>query len=339
MTDASTLTRIRVTRFGGPDVLAHEHAALPAVPPRGRVRVRITHASLGATDALARRGGYLLQPRAGFTPGYDLVGVVERTTPAAAARGLTEGVPVAAALPRMGAHASRIDVPARYLVPIPATLDPAAAAPHPLDLVTAALAWSLARPRAAGPVLVQGASGPVGAALVQTAISGGHPVYGTASPANRQVVEALGATWLDYRDPAWIDRLLDMAPAGVSAAIDHTGSRAVRRAVAADGSVVRLSFVGRPGRERADTFSGSLRTLAGSFARPRERLVSVPLFVAARPAAYRRMLAEQLDRIAHGAIVGPRVEVLPMTEAAVGHGLLESGLAGRKIVLSPEAGH
>src|SRR6185312_11967497 len=63
----------RVSRFGDPTamVLARE----PLRPPRGNdVIVRVTHASLGATDLLARRGGYVLQPAPGFVTGYDFVG-------------------------------------------------------------------------------------------------------------------------------------------------------------------------------------------------------------------------------------------------------------------------
>lgn len=334
MTDTSTRTRLRVSRFGGPDVLTSSTVE-PGPARRGRVRVRITHASLGSTDALARRGGYLLQPRAGFTPGYDLVGVVERSTADASARGLTEGSRVAASLPRMGAHATSIDVPARLLVPVPDALDSEVAASLPLDLVTAGLAWSLAGVPAGGSVLVQGASGPVGGYLVQTArTAGGHPVLGTSSASTRAVTESLGATWLDYRDPTWVDRVLEAVPHGVAAAFDHTGSASLRRAVTADGTLVRLSFVGRPGHERRDTFTGSVRTLARSFGRRRERVVSVPLFVALRPAAYRAMLADQLERVANGALTAPEVEVVPMADAAQAHARLEAGLAGRKLVLA-----
>ena len=84
------MRRMIVAGFGGPEVV--ELRTTEARPPtRGRVRVRVTHASLGSTDALARRGGYLLQPRPGFTPGYDLVGVVETSTRESEERGLAIG--------------------------------------------------------------------------------------------------------------------------------------------------------------------------------------------------------------------------------------------------------
>lgn len=325
--------RIRVARFGGPEVL--ELVTDDAGEPRrGRVRVRITHASLGSTDALARQGGYLLQPRAGFTPGYDFLGVIERTTADAAARGLVEGARVAACLPRMGAHANLIDVPARLLVPVPDALDSAVAATLPLDVVTAALAWSLMHPKAGRAVLVQGASGSVGRRVAAQAIAAGHPVFGTASASNRDAIEALGATWIDYREAGWIERLR-AATGGVSAAVDHTGDPAVRRAVSPDGKVVRLSFVGRRGHERGDTVRGGLGAVGRSFAHPAERVVSVPLFVATRPGRYRALLAGQLERAARGEIVVPEVEVLPLGDARAGHARLDAGLTGHKLVLAP----
>lgn len=309
--------RIRVARFGPPEVLTT--APLPDRPPPGLVRVRVEHASLGATDLLARRGSYLLQPRTGFTPGYDLVGVVEHSTPRAAAAGLTVGARVVACLPRMGAHATHVDLPPRLLVRLPAGVDPARAAASTLDLLTAQVALRLAGlapagradmddpapeghgapadaagrrtggPRSGGRgpdrhLLVQGASGAVGAVLTRLAVDAGLRVTGTSSPAGRSAVEAAGAAWVDYRDPAGL-----RAIAPVDAVVDHTGARTLRALVRPGGRAVRLSFVGRPGHERADTFRGSVAAVSRTLGRPAERVVSVPAFVAARPAAYRTM--------------------------------------------------
>ena len=82
--------RVRVTRFGGPEVLQFEEFT-PGHPSRRKVRVRVTHASVGSTDAMARAGDYLLQPRPGFVPGYDFVGVLETADAAAERRGLAAG--------------------------------------------------------------------------------------------------------------------------------------------------------------------------------------------------------------------------------------------------------
>ena len=77
--------RARVTRFGVPDVLRLEEFT-PGRPRRRKVRVRVTHASVGSTGAMARSGNYLLQPRPGFVPGYDFVGVIETVNGASGGR-------------------------------------------------------------------------------------------------------------------------------------------------------------------------------------------------------------------------------------------------------------
>ena len=327
------MQRMIVAGFGGPEVV-ELRTDEDRPPARGRVRVRVTHASLGSTDALARRGGYLLQPRPGFTPGYDLVGVLETSTRESEERGLAIGTRVAACLPRMGAHATSIDLPPGRLVAVPEALSSEIAAALPLDLITVGLATSLAAMPAGGTLFVQGASGPVGALLVQHARAAGHPVIGTSSPRNREAVESLGATWVDYGDPDASARIRAAAPGGVAAAVDHTGSREVRAAVASGGTVVRLSFVGRPGRERRDTLTGSMATLARTIGRPRERLVSVPLFLATRPGRARELLAAEFERVARGELRPQAVEVLPFSDPAAAHARLDGGAANAKLVLA-----
>jgi len=327
------MQRTIVREFGGPDVI-EVRPVEASDPPRDRVRVRVTHASVGSTDVLARRGAYLLQPTPGFTPGYDFVGILETTTPDAAARGLIVGTRVAACLPRMGAHVTSILVPPRLLVRVPDALPSEIAAALPLDLLTVGLALQLARLRSSGTVLVQGASGPVGSLLVQRVVAGGHSAIGTASPANRDTVEALGATWMDYRDPDLVARVRADTAGGASAAFDHTGTDRVRAAVASDGTVVRLSFVGRPGRERRDTFVGGLRTLSRSFAHPGERLVSVPALVGIQPRHARSLLSTELDRVARGELRPPAVEVVPFTDVRAAHTRVDGGRAGAKVVLA-----
>src|ERR1700694_2928687 len=83
----------RCFRFGGPEVLRLEEFA-PGRRPGRTVRVRVTNSSVGSTDAMARSGGYLLQPRPGFVPGYDFVGVLETVNSAAARRRLRPGMRV-----------------------------------------------------------------------------------------------------------------------------------------------------------------------------------------------------------------------------------------------------
>lgn len=276
--------RLRVERFT-PGGLAWRSERMTR-RPAGHVRVRVTHASVGSTDALAASGGYLLHPVPGFTTGYDLVGVVVDAP--ASARFLRPGARVAAFLPGMGAHADYVDVPVGRLVPVPAGLTSAEAAVLPLDALTA----SLAVPPREHPdrVFVQGASGPVGSLVAQRALSAGALVVGSASGKNLGALAEAGVLGVDHSEHDWGARAVELAGGPFDLAVDHRGDPSVRRLVASSGIVVRTSFLGKPGRERRDTFVGALR--ATTRRAPRERVVSTPLTAAVRPRASARLLAE-----------------------------------------------
>ncbi|MFF1877016.1 zinc-binding dehydrogenase [Leifsonia sp. NPDC058230] len=332
----ATRTQAVVTGFGGVEFVALADSPVPR--PRGRqVLVRVTHASVGSTDILARRGGYLLQPRVGFTTGYDFVGEIVTGSEQASKLGLRAGSRVAACLPRMGAHSTYLVLDPSLLVAVPDALPSADAATVPLDLVTAALALQLARIPRDGSVLIQGVTGAVGSFAAQQAALAGLTVFGTASARSRAEAERLGATFADYADPAWATGVREASNGGVDGAIDHTGSPSVREAVAPQGTLVRTAFVGTPGRERRDTAVGGVVSGARRWSHPRERVCSVPLFVATQRDAYRAMLSTGLERIASGELSAPAVETVPFGNVWEAQRLAEHPSPRSKVVLEMPA--
>lgn len=317
----------RVSRFGDPTamVLARE----PVRPPRGNeVVVRVRFASLGATDLLARRGGYILQPLPGFVTGYDFVGELMTESAVSVALGLRAGAVVAGVLPRMDAHASFVTVAPTLLVAVPSGLDPAQAAVLPLDGVTAAYALELAGP--APSLLVQGASGAVGMLAVQLALRAGRTVVGTASARTRDLPAGFGIPIVDYALRDWPAGVRDAAGGPLDAAIDHTGSPRVRQALSPDGVIVHTAFAGRTGRERADAIAGAARSARSR----RDRVCSVPLFVATRRNAYRRVLGSLLADAESGELRIPAPEVYPIGRVWEAHRAAEELPPGRKVVLA-----
>lgn len=329
------ITRVSVSAFGGPDTLRLHDSAMTSRASR-KVRVRVTHASLGSTDALARQGGYLLQPTPGFTPGYDFVGVIDSSSVEVAATGWAPGTRVVGCLPRMGSNRTMIDVDPGLLVAVPEDIPSAVAAALPLDLVTAGLAIALAEPIPSPSVLVQGLSGAVGSLIAQHFVRLGVVVVGTASTRTKTFAESLGAEVLDYRDGTWLDQARSRQPNGFGAVFDHTGDGRLKQITSADGTVVRLAFVGRSGRERLDTFRGGVVAMGQYFAHPRVRVCSVPLLVATQTARYREILSSQLNRIATGELRSPRIRLIPLNEVSRAHGELADVEAGEKIVLAME---
>ena len=74
------MKRVVADRFGGPEVLRIVEDDDPRPGP-GEVRVRVLAAGVSFTDAQLRAGTYLGGPKPPFTPGYELVGVVEELGP------------------------------------------------------------------------------------------------------------------------------------------------------------------------------------------------------------------------------------------------------------------
>src|SRR6478752_3819295 len=70
------MKRVVIDRFGGPEVLQVVEVDVPRPGP-GEVRVRVLAAGVSFTDSQLRAGTYLGVPKPPFTPGYELVGVVE----------------------------------------------------------------------------------------------------------------------------------------------------------------------------------------------------------------------------------------------------------------------
>lgn len=323
----------RVTAFGDADVVSLADEEVRG--PRGtEVVVRVTHASMGSTDVLARRGGYVLQPVPGFVTGYDFVGVLETESAVSAVLGLRAGARVAGVLPRMGAHATRLVLPATLLSPVPDTLDSAVAATAPLDLITASHALRLAAVEAGGSVLVQGVTGPVGSFAAQLAARDGLRVFGSASLRSRGDAEALGVTFVDYTDPLWAARVKNASGGGVDAVVDHTGSPAVLDALAPRGTVVRTAFVGRREHERGDSVRGSLTAASRRWGEQRERVCSVPLLVATRRNDYRRTLTALLWMLAAGELTAPTVDAVPFERIREAHRAADRAERGRKVVVT-----
>jgi len=114
------MKRVVVDHFGGPDVLRVVEDDAPRPGP-GEVSVRVLAAGVSFTDAQLRAGTYLGVPKPPFTPGYDLVGVVEELGQACSRLREEDRI---AALTVWGADAERVCVLEENAVEVPADLDP-----------------------------------------------------------------------------------------------------------------------------------------------------------------------------------------------------------------------
>ena len=128
-----THIRMVVTHYGGPDALRLVEEECPE-PKDGEVRVKVLAAGVSLPDVMMREGIHPETPRLPFTPGWDLVGVVDRL--GGGVSGIEPGQAVAA-LPISGAYAEFVCLPQRELTVVPNGLDAAEAVSLILNYVTA----------------------------------------------------------------------------------------------------------------------------------------------------------------------------------------------------------
>lgn len=214
--------RIVVTSKGGPEVLQLvTEQALPEPGP-GEVRVRILAAGTGFTDTAIRRGNYPdVKDAHPFTPGYDFAGEVDRPGPGVTGFAVGQAV---ADMPVIGGYSQYCVRPADSLIPVPAGLDPAEVACLPLTYMTAWQMLMRVRPFKRGEtVLIQGASGAVGTALLDLGRRIGLRMIGTCSAAKSALVADYGATPLDYHDVDIVARIRELTGDGVDGVFDAIG--------------------------------------------------------------------------------------------------------------------
>jgi NADPH:quinone reductase-like Zn-dependent oxidoreductase len=207
---------VRFSEFGGPEVL--EIVDLPDPhPASGQVRIAVRAAGVNPSDWKKRKG--LMDEELPQTLGYEAAGVVDE---------LGEGVTDLARGDRVfgfsaeGAAQAELAVLSHW-APIPPSLDFAQAAALPSAVETATRALDQLGVGSGSTLLINSASGTVGAAAVQLAVARGACVIGTASPASHEYVRSLGAAPVAYGE-GLVDRVRALAPEGVDVALDVAGS-------------------------------------------------------------------------------------------------------------------
>lgn len=209
------------TAFGGPEVLDVVEVD-PGVPGPGEVLVEVRAAGVNPSDWKAYSGAWGTDP--GLLPlrlGQEAAGVVLAV--GEGAEGVSVGDEVIAYRVR-GAYADAIVVPVEALVAKPVTMGWEKAAGLMVTGATAAHTLAATRVGAGDTVLVHGASGGVGAMIVQLARAKGARVIGTADPSNHEYLVDLGAVPVGY-GPGLVDRVRAVAHGDLTAAIDVSGTR------------------------------------------------------------------------------------------------------------------
>ena len=340
-------TRIIVTHYGGLDALRVVEEECPE-PKDGEVRVRVLAAGVSLPDIMAREGIHPETPRVPFTPGWDLVGVVDRLGDGVS--GIEPGQ-IVAALPIHGAYAEFVCLPQCELVPVPSGLDAAEAVSLILNYVTAyQMLHRSAQVRSGQRVLIHGATGGVGSALLQLGRLAGLEMYGTCSSRGAPAVSDLGAIPIDYQHQDFVKEIHRLTSEGVDVVFDPIGGTHMwhsRKALRRGGRVVGYGNTtslrgkglasGRPGRRnRLHGIPIYGLYIAGGWLLPgRKRVVpySIQTLKRLRPAWFRQDLIALLDLLQQQKIKPLIAQRLPLAEARHAQELLGKGGVIGKIVL------
>jgi NADPH:quinone reductase-like Zn-dependent oxidoreductase len=340
-------TRIVVTHYGGPEALQVVEEDCPE-PKSGEVRVRVLAAGVSLPDILAREGIHPETPKVPFTPGWDLIGVVDSLGVGVA--GIEPGHAVAA-MPISGAYAEFVCLPQRELVPVPAGLDATEAVSLILNYITAyQMLHRSAKVKPGQRVLIHGAAGGVGTALLQLGRLAGLEMYGTCSERGAAAVTNLGCVPIDYKHQDFVKEIRRLTNEGVDVVFDGIGGGNLwrsREALRRGGTIVvygftakvregRLASCGSGGRHRfREAVILGWYIVRNWFLPGRKRMVpySIQTLKKLNPAMFRQDLITLLDLLQQKKIKPIIAQRFPLAEARAAHELLGQGGVVGKIVL------
>ncbi|AJA66783.1 MULTISPECIES: medium chain dehydrogenase/reductase family protein [Bradyrhizobium] len=329
---------VQVSLFGDPERLEVVDAPLPTAS-RGELRVRVLASSLNYTEVLIRRHLYpqTMGLRPPFVMGYDVVGAIDQ---------IGEGVhdfqigDRVADMTVVGSNADYRTLRANDVARVPEGVDAAEAATLILSWTTAyQLLHRAARVQRGQRVLVHGAAGAVGQALLVLGRLAGIELWGTARGEHMALVREIGATPIDYKH----EDFTRVLPGGFDVIVDGVGEDGYRRSYAALKPGGLLCAIG---------FSASLqaqrrmlpivmeiarlylwRLLPGG---KRARFYSVNAMRARHPTWFKEDLERLFGLLATGAI-RPRIAArISFDEVADAHRRLETGGLEGKLVLCPD---
>ena len=314
-----------VTEYGGPEVLRQIEVDEPHAGT-GQVRIRVHAATVNPADVLLRIGDIDDALRAStlsapYRPGMEAAGIIDEVGTGTRTE-LRVGDRVMAVMMPIdesgGAYAEYVVVDADQVTAAPAGSTHAEAATLPMNGLTARRALDVLN-LAPGEILaVTGAAGAVGGYVVQLAKADGLQIVADAAHADEQLVARLGADEIVSRGPGVGERIRQLHPTGVAAAVDAALQGDEVLPALRDGG--QIATVRRPGERGTST----LHPQRGITIRD----VWVPDYTHANDKLDGlRVMAE------HGSLTLRVAQTFPAADAAEAHRVLERGGFRGRLVL------
>jgi acyl transferase domain-containing protein/acyl carrier protein len=291
-------------------------------PDDGYVQVRVEAAGLNFRDVLNVLGLYPGDPG---PIGGDFAGTV--TQLGDGVTGLEVGQRVYGFM--QGAFASRFNVPAQLLAPIPARVGAVAAATIPAAALTVRLAFDWAQVKPGDRVLIHAASGGVGLAAVQMAQRCGATVFATASTYKRAMLRKLGVDHVyDSRTTDFADQILaDTDGAGVDVVLNSlTNEGFIEATVRATAKNGRFAEIAKRDIWTPEQMAEVRPDIA-------YEIVALDTVTLQEPERIRGLLAEVSEGLGKGEWTPLPAEIYPLTEAKAAFRRMQQARHIGKIVL------
>ncbi|MFI2030312.1 NADP-dependent oxidoreductase [Streptomyces buecherae] len=296
------MRKVSFAEFGGPDVLQLIDAEEPHAGP-GQIRVAVRAAGVNPVDWRVREGQKLAAHPLALPSGVglDAAGVVDEVGAG------VEGVAVGDRVFGEGSSTYAEFAVLAHWARMPEGLSFEEAAGYPCVMETALRVIGEVGVVPGQTLLVSGASGGVGSAVLQVARDRGIAVIATAGAANQEYVRGLGARATTYGD-GWVERVRRLGP--VDAALDLAGSGVIRELVELTGDpnkVISIADLDAP--DLGVRFSG----VAGSVS---------------------DALATTVDLLTRGKLHIPVERAYPLTDAVAAHIDSQAGhTRGRRVIV------
>ena len=327
----STMFHVGLSVPGGPENLTVVEGRTPEPRP-GEILVRVEAAGINRPDVLQRKGEYPPPPDASPILGLEIAGKIVALGEGVTGHAVGERV---CALANGGGYAQYCAVPATQALPFPKGFDAVKAAALPETFFTVwANLFMMAELKAGESVLIHGGSSGIGTTAIQLAAALGARVFATAGSEDKckACLDLGAARAINYRSEDFSAVVREeTGKAGVNVILDMIGAAYFERnlkSLARDGRLSIIAFLGGAVAEKANLTPIMLKRLRvmGSAMRPR---------TAGEKQAIRDELLEKAWPLLEAGRVAPVIHaVMPFSEAAAAHRMMEEGDHIGKIVLT-----
>lgn len=324
-----------VTKRGGPEFLqVVENDLRP--PAANEVMIRVLATGVGRTDINYRYGLSPFAPKVPFVPGYEVMGIVD-----AVGEGVTRvavGDRVAALIGH-GGYSEMIYLGQEHLVRVPEALDPADVVTVVLNYVSAyQMLHRVAKVKVDNKVLINGASGGMGTALLELGKLAGLKMYGTASKGKHGILSQFGAVPIDYRSQDYVEVIHNAEPNGLDFVFEGIGGKEGDRAMSVlrkSGKLVAYAAPVGLGSIVMDAFKLMATNLRSDG--KRAEFYGITMLYLRDKNPFMEDLPKLFKMLEEGKTKPVITEKLPLLDAKKANELLENGkVTGNIVLLSPE---